>query len=77
LRNTFEPDSHSFLGLDVDTLEASARHCDGKYQPEPGGQIVRLHILVRKATSVGLGGEGAKLAASLLLTMSIQLITKA
>jgi hypothetical protein len=48
-------------------LEGFARHRDRKYLLGPDGRIARRSVLVRKASLVGLGKEGAKLAARLKL----------
>jgi hypothetical protein len=44
-------------------LKAFSRHRDRKYLTGPDGRIVRRHLLVRRSSLVGLGKEGAKLAA--------------
>jgi hypothetical protein len=48
-------------------LEAFSRHRDRKYLLGPDGRIIRRSVLVRKSALVGLGKEGAKLAARLKL----------
>jgi hypothetical protein len=48
-------------------LEAYTRHRDRKYLLGSDGRIVRRSVLVRKSSLVGLGKEGAKLAARLKL----------
>jgi hypothetical protein len=44
-------------------IRAFSCHRDRKYITDPDGRIVRRHILVRRSSLVGLGKEGAKLAA--------------